>query len=127
MSEASRKPLVVAVDDDADFLEAIRHMLQPAYRVECLSDGADLSGRLEGLDPDLLLLDMHMPGVDGVGACRDVRKAPGLSDLPILFLTASKDDEDFLRGIQVGADAYLTKPIATAELRRRVREALARQ
>lgn len=124
MRNPERKPLVVAVDDDRDFLEAIRQMLTPAFRVECFSGPAGLPEAAEGLEPDLLLLDLHMPDVDGVGLCKRFRAQPRFADLPVLFLTASKADEDFVRGLRVGADGYLNKPIGAAELRRRVKDAL---
>lgn len=120
----TRLPLIVAVDDDLDFLEALRQMLAPTCRVETFSAPEGVPEQVEALAPDLLILDLHMPGTDGVRLCKQCRARPGLAGLPVLFLTASKDDEDFLRTVRVGADGTLNKPIGGAALRRRVREAL---
>jgi CheY-like chemotaxis protein len=122
--KARRKPRVVAVDDDKDFLSAVRKMLEPAYEVTCLSDGHGLPEQVEGLDPDLLLLDLHMPEIDGVEVCRRVRADPRFADLPVVFLTGSKADEDFVATLQAGAWAFLAKPIGAQALRRRIAEAL---
>ena len=124
MRNPERKPLVVAVDDDKDFLEAIRLMLGPAYRVECFSGPAGLPEAAESLDPDLLILDLHMPGVDGIGLCKRFRAQPHFAELPVLFLTASKADEDFVRGLRVGADGYLNKPFRMERLTERMEQLL---
>lgn len=126
MKSGRPKPLVAVVDDDRDFLEAVRQMLSPAFETACFSTGDGLPGDFGDWGPDLLILDLHMPGTDGAGVCRRVRSDHRFKDLPVLFLTASRADEDFVKTLRVGADAYLTKPIGAAALRRKVREALGR-
>jgi DNA-binding response OmpR family regulator len=124
VKRAGAKPLVAVVDDDRDFREAVRLMLTPTYHVEGFSSGEGLPGGFEGVEPDLLLLDIHMPGADGFKVCSRIRADPRFKGLPVLFLTSSRTDEDFMKTLRAGGDAYLTKPIGAAELRRRIREAL---
>jgi putative two-component system response regulator len=116
------KTRVLAVDDDADFLKAIRMMLEPRYRVECLSSGLGLLDQIEALRPDAVILDVHMPDVDGFKLCRSIRSDRRMAGLPVLFLTASREDEDFLKNLDVGADAFVNKPVSQRTLQARLRE-----
>lgn len=124
MRRSKEKPRVVVVDDEKDFRELLRTWLAPRYEVECLSGGQGLTDHLAALEPDILILDVHMPGVDGFTACQRVRKDPRFSFLPIVFLTASKEDVDFIKTMELGANSYLNKPITGRELDFRIREVL---
>jgi CheY-like chemotaxis protein len=122
--DASR-PRILAVDDDPDFLRMLSLMLQPRYDVECLTGGTDLLMQLDVLRPDAVILDVHMPGVDGFSLCRAIRSDPRFAGLPVLFLTASQVDDDFIKNLRVGADAWLNKPVGRQALVNRLRELLA--
>jgi two-component system, cell cycle sensor histidine kinase and response regulator CckA len=121
----SDKPRIVVVDDEKDFRELVRSWLAPRYEVECFSGGEGLADLLAPLEPDLLILDVHMPGADGFTVCRRLRRDPRFTFLPIVFLTASKQDVDFVKTLALGANSFLTKPITGQELNFRVRELLA--
>lgn len=116
MAEISEKPVVVMVDDERDFLDVVRRWAEPDYDFIGLTSGAGLSEELEGLDPSLLVLDVNLPGLDGFELCRRVRAERRFDGLPILFLTGSRDDEDFLRNMEAGGTAFLSKPVARKPL-----------
>lgn len=118
------KPRIVVVDDERDFLQVMRLSLGSKYDVDCFSDGQGLLDHLAALEPDLLILDLYMPGMSGRGLCREVRSDARFAGIPILFLTSSRSDEDFLRSLDAGADMYLTKPISARDLDARIREML---
>jgi two-component system response regulator MprA len=116
---------VLVVDDDA----AIRRMLErtlaaEGYAVECAADGGTALAAVERSVPDLVLLDVAMPDLDGVAVCRRLR-TKGLA-LPILLLTARDAVDERVAGLDAGADDYLVKPFATEELLARVRALLRR-
>jgi two-component system response regulator MprA len=117
---------ILVVDDEA----AVRHALSRAlrlegYEVELAADGAEALRRLEdGAQPDALLLDVLMPGVDGLEVCRRLRRSG--SRLPVLMLTARAEVSDRVSGLDAGADDYLAKPFALQELLARVRALLRR-
>lgn len=120
-----RKPRVVVVDDEQDFLKLVEMWLRPAYEVTCLGAAAGMGRRIAGLAPDLVVLDVHMPDESGFSLCRELRAVPGLADLPVVFLTGSKTDEDFLQHLETGGSRYLTKPIGRKDLQDALDEQLA--
>lgn len=113
----------VLVVDDNDFArEATEGMLYPlGYTVYTASNGPEGLEMLDQVQPDVMLLDVMMPGMDGFEVCRRVRNLFGWRDLPILLLTSLDDRESRIRGLEAGADDFLTKPMDKAELRARVR------
>lgn len=115
MNEHS-KPKVVVIDDEKDFLKLVESWLAPDYDVTCLSPGAGVCDVVRAVEPDLVLLDVHMPDQSGFRICRELRAVPGLKDLPVLFLTGSKTDEDFMLHLESGGSRYLTKPIGRKTL-----------
>lgn len=123
MAKETKRAKVVVVDDEPDYLKLLRSMLAPSYEVECLTGAGDAAAEIAALEPDLVVLDVHMPDKSGFAVCRELRARPECSDLPILFLTGSKTDEDFLQHLETGGSRYLTKPIE----RRVLLEALAEQ
>lgn len=110
------KPCIYIVDDEPDFQTILHAWLSPTYDVVSLKDGDELIGALHVKLPDLVLLDLYLPGADGFELCRRVRSSPGLSKVPVLFLTASHEGRDYHRNIQVGGSGFLTKPIGRQQL-----------
>ena len=114
-------PLVLVADDDADIRELVALRLERAgYRVEKASDGLEAFDRAVELVPDLIVLDVSMPGVDGFETSRRVRGDPRTAHVPVVFLTARTRDEDVLTGYARGGDGYVTKPFEPQELLDRV-------
>jgi two-component system, OmpR family, KDP operon response regulator KdpE len=115
---------VLVVDDEPRFLRMIRFNLEAGgYRVTCAATGEDALGLLEARDPDLVVLDVMLPDIDGFEVCRRARER---SDTPIVMLTAKGADEDKVRGLHLGADDYVTKPFSAQELVARVEAVLRR-
>ena len=115
---------ILAVDDNLELCKLIRTALErDGHRVETRQAGGDLTEALCRW-ADCILLDVMMPGEDGFAVCRRIR---GLTDAPILFLTARTDETSVLEGLGIGADDYLAKPFRVAELRARVAAHLRRQ
>jgi DNA-binding response OmpR family regulator len=115
----------MVVDDDSLLREMLLIALGGRHDVVCLPTGDDLVAIARCYRPDLLILDVNLPGEDGFAVCEQVRAAAGLGPLPILFLTARRDDRTFLRALECGGTACLTKPFEVAALADRV-EALLR-
>lgn len=110
------KPTVYVVDDEPDFLTILHTWLSPAFEVVALKDGDELIGALHVRTPDLVLLDLHLPGTDGFELCSRMRAMKGMAKTPILFLTASHENRDYARNIEVGGSGFLTKPIGRRSL-----------
>jgi two-component system response regulator MprA len=118
---------ILVVDDDAAVRESLGRALRlEGYDVEMASDGSEALERLQGNgdDPDLVVLDVLMPNVDGLEVCRTLRRTG--SRLPVLMLTARDQVADRVAGLDAGADDYVVKPFALAELLARVRALLRR-
>jgi DNA-binding response OmpR family regulator len=112
---------LLIVDDDAQLLDFLQSMLQPwGFQVALLSNPQQIWSSLETVKPDLLMLDIEMPGVNGIDLCQRIRNDPQLGDLPILMISASNDDETIQQVFMAGADDYVSKPIRAAELVARV-------
>ena len=124
--EQGAKPHVVSVDDEVNVLKLIRAVLEPSYRVTTFSDSRQALGGLETLAPDLIICDITMPGLDGYGLHASVRSLPELRGVPFIYLTALDTRKDFREGMRRGADDYLTKPFAAAELQEAVAARLGR-
>ena len=117
MSDAS----VFLVDDDPDLVEIVETFLEArGYRVETAMDGVEALGRLEEVRPDLILLDIMMPRMDGWEVARAIRDHPEMHDVRIVMLTARGEFTDKQEGLRVGADDYIVKPIRLEELADRV-------
>ena len=117
---------VLVVDDERAVRESIRRALElEGYEIELAEDGRQALDRLESdSQPDAVVLDILMPGVDGLEVCRTLRKSG--SSIPVLMLTARTQVEDRVEGLDAGADDYLTKPFALEELLARLRALLRR-
>lgn len=118
---------VLVVDDDLSVADAISRMLnRRGHETIVVHNGGDAIQAAQTQMPDLVVLDVVMPGMDGVEVCRRLRANPTTAQLPIIFLTARIMIEDKIKGFEAGADDYLTKPFAIQELELRVRALLRR-
>jgi signal transduction histidine kinase len=114
--------MVLIVDDDLTARETLIAMLEGEhYDLQIAKDGIQALQLLEELQPDLILLDVMMPGMDGYEVCRRIRSSSELAEVPIILLTALDDHDSRVRGIESGADDFLSKPIDRRELAARVR------
>jgi DNA-binding response OmpR family regulator len=119
-----KKTQIVAADDDPQLLRLIARNLEfEGYEVLTASDGTSALAQIERSSPDLVLLDVMMPRMDGFAVCQRVRE---FSSVPIIIVTARGQDQDKVKGLDLGADDYLTKPFSVEELLARVRAVLRR-
>ena len=117
-------PNILIVDDEPHIIELARLYLErEGYEIEEAANGGDALSKQSTGNPDLIVLDLMLPDIDGYEVCRQVRTR---SDVPILMLTARKEDIDKIVGLELGADDYLTKPFNPRELVARVRAILRR-
>jgi DNA-binding response OmpR family regulator len=127
LTEASVAEKILIVDDDLESLKLIGLMLQRrGYEIVAAQGGAQALARAEAEQPNLIILDVMMPDMDGFEVCRRLRAKPGTAHTPILMFTAKSAVGDKVTGFQAGADDYLTKPIHPAELASRVEAVLLR-
>ncbi len=118
---------ILVVDDDLDSLKLIGLMLQrQGYRITAASSGTQALSKAHSEKPDLIILDVMMPDMDGYEVCRRLRADPDTQDIPIIMFTAKTLVDDKVAGFEAGADDYLTKPTHPAELASRVKAILAR-
>ncbi|WP_422909343.1 response regulator [Pseudomonas sp. MAC6] len=115
------RPLLLLVDDEATNLQVLRHILQDDYRLLFAKDGAKALEMVERERPDLILLDVMMPGMTGYEVCQALKAQAHLQAVPVIFVTALADVEDEARGFAVGAVDYITKPVSPPIVRARVR------
>jgi DNA-binding response OmpR family regulator len=124
---ASRVPRVLVVEDEPNIRELVcLHLKLEGYECEAQGDGQVALGRAEAERFDLLVLDVMLPGLDGLSLCRAVRNGRLNRDVPILMLTARREESDKVVGLESGADDYLTKPFGIRELVARARALLRR-
>jgi two-component system response regulator MprA len=119
---------VLVIDDEENIVEFIRLGLRyEGFQVESASDGEQGITLAQRINPELIILDLMMPGIDGIEVCKRLRDNPTTRDIPILMLTAKDDVRDRIIGLDAGADDYLTKPFDFDELMARIRAILRRQ
>ena len=115
---------ILVVDDEKNIVQLARLYLgREGFRVEEAHDGKEALDKARALNPDLIVLDIMMPEMDGLSVCRELRKT---SNVPVIILTARSDDVDKIVGLEIGADDYLTKPFNPRELVARVKAVLRR-
>jgi two-component system, OmpR family, response regulator len=118
-------PTILIVDDDEEISHLVAEMFrQEGFAVTAIGNGSQLDGALECNTPNIVILDLMLPGEDGISICRRLRARHGA--LPILMLTAKSDPVDRVVGLEIGADDYVTKPFNPRELLARVRAILRR-
>lgn len=127
------KTRILLIEDDENITELVRYNLERSdYEVDCTADGEDGLIRATDETPDIVLLDWMLPNLSGLEICRRLRRNPETANVPIIMLTARSEEPDRIRGLETGADDYVTKPFSPKELiarmqavLRRVRPALA--
>jgi two-component system phosphate regulon response regulator PhoB len=121
------KPLVLLVEDEAALVTLLRYNLErEGFRLADARDGEEALVLAKEERPDLVLLDWMLPLMSGLEVCRQLRRAPETRDVPIIILTARGEEADKVRGLDSGADDYITKPFSPAELVARMRAVLRR-
>ena len=121
------KPRILVIDDDPDIVTLVRYNLEKeGYLISAASSGeAGIEAARRG-EPDLVLLDLMLPGMDGAEVCRLLRQDPKTAAIPIIMLTAKTEETDIVSGLAVGADDYVTKPFSPKVVIARVRAVLRR-
>jgi two-component system alkaline phosphatase synthesis response regulator PhoP len=119
--------LILVIDDEVHILELVKYNLEKeGYRVIAYETGEEGLEAIEKEKPDLVILDLMLPGIDGLEVCRRIRKDASTMRLPVLMLTAKGEEIDKVLGLETGADDYLTKPFGIREMAARVRALLRR-
>lgn len=120
--DPAEKRVILIVDDTPEIIAFVSELLHDQYRVRVATNGKDALHIAFSADPpDLILLDIMMPGMDGYEVCRHLKSDSQASDIPVIFLTAKSETEDEEKGFEVGAVDYITKPVSPPILRARVR------
>jgi len=122
------KKRILVVDDEEDILELVKYNLEKdGYRVTCVATGEQALETIRSEIPDAIVLDLMLPGQDGLDVCRKIKGSQDTSAIPIVMLTAKGEDADIVTGLELGADDYVTKPFSPRVLLARVRAVLRRR
>lgn len=122
------KSTVLIVDDEADLRELVRYNLQKeGYRVATVENGEQAMAEVRAQAPDIVVLDLMLPGLDGLEVCRLMKADSALSAIPILMLTAKGEESDVVVGLEMGADDYVIKPFSPRVLAARIKAVLRRR
>ena len=120
-------PRVLVVEDEPPLAELLRYNLEDeGFETEVARDGREALFALDERRPDLVVLDWMLPELSGLDVCRTVRRKPELRDIPVILLTARAEERDRVRGLDAGADDYISKPFSPRELTARIRAVLRR-
>jgi len=126
-SAGASRPVVLVVEDEAALATMLRYNLEKqGFRVEEAVDGQEALTRISEAVPDIVLLDWMLPVMSGIEVCRQIRRRPATRDLPVIMVTARTEDQDAVRGLNTGADDYITKPFNMDALLARMRALLRR-
>jgi two-component system, OmpR family, alkaline phosphatase synthesis response regulator PhoP len=118
---------ILAVDDEEHIQELIKFNLENSgYKVICCGTGTEAIKIVKSEKPDLVLLDVMLPGIDGYDVCKEIRKDNNTSNIPVIMITAKSEELDKILGLELGADDYITKPFSVRELLARVKAVLRR-
>ncbi|HDP95228.1 MAG TPA: response regulator transcription factor [Candidatus Aminicenantes bacterium] len=123
----NQQPVIAAIEDEPDIQELIRvHLEKAGFTVKSFSAALPFFHYLQEERPDLVLLDLMLPDISGIEICKKIKSNRRWEDIPILMLTAKSEEDDIVRGLDLGADDYMVKPFSTKELTARVRSVLRR-
>ena len=127
MMPGGSKPTVLVVEDEAALATMLRYNLEKqGFKVDEAVDGQEALTRIAESQPDIVLLDWMLPVMSGIEVCRQIRRRPQTRDLPVIMVTARTEDQDAVRGLNTGADDYITKPFSMDALLARMRALLRR-
>jgi DNA-binding response OmpR family regulator len=116
---------VLIVDDEANIVISLEFLMEQAgYEIRIAQNGQEAMEAVENFQPDLILLDVMMPKINGFDVCRRIREDPARKNVKIVMLTAKGREVEVTKGLALGADAYITKPFSTKELMAEVRRML---
>jgi len=119
---------ILVVDDEEDLLELIDYNLtKEGYRVRCVASGEEAIEAAQEMLPDLIVLDLMLPGVVGLDVCKQLKADPKTQHIPVVMLTAKSEEADVVAGLELGADDYVTKPFSPRVLIARIRTVLRRK
>lgn len=117
---------ILLVDDDPYILLSLEFLMKKAgYKVFVARNGTEALDSIQAAQPDIVLLDIMMPDVDGYAICRHIRATPELAGIKVVFLSAKTKEQDIQKGMEAGADRYIKKPFSTKDLVKQVEELLA--
>ena len=122
------KEKILVVDDEEDILELVRYNLtKEGFNVLCASTGEEGLNAAKSKLPDLIILDLMLPGIDGLDVARSLKSEKNTKDIPVIMLTAKGEEADIVTGLELGADDYISKPFSPRILTARVRAVLRRR
>ena len=122
------KETILVVDDEEDILELVRYNLsREGYRVSCATTGEAGLELAQSEHPDLVLLDLMLPGIDGLEVCRLLKSSPASQGIPVVILSAKGEEADVVTGLEVGADDYVVKPFSPRVMLARIKSVLRRR
>jgi len=123
-----QKKSILIIEDEEDILALLHYnLIKAGYNAKCASHGEEALTAIASKMPDLILLDLMLPGIDGMEICRQLRSNEETREIPIIMLTARGEEEDVVRGLELGADDYVTKPFSIKVLLARVQTVLRRK
>jgi len=119
---------ILVVDDEEDIQELVRYNLKrDGFKIVCSGSGEDALNRVESMGFDLILLDLMLPGIDGLEVAKTLKKNSRTEQIPVIMLTAKGEEADIVTGLEIGADDYITKPFSPRVLVARVKAVLRRK
>jgi two-component system phosphate regulon response regulator PhoB len=119
---------ILVVEDEKDILELVKYNLgKEGYKVAGVMSGEEALGSIKDKPPDLVVLDLMLPGIDGLEVCRRLKQSDSSRDIPIIMLTAKGEESDIVTGLELGADDYIIKPFSPRVLLARIRAVLRRR
>jgi two-component system phosphate regulon response regulator PhoB len=125
---ADAKRTVLVVEDEEDILALLHfNLIKAGFKAECATHGEEALAAVVEKKPDLILLDLMLPGINGLEICRRVRADEATQEIPIIMLTACGEEEDVIKGLELGADDYVTKPYSIKVLLARIQSVLRRR
>ena len=122
-----KKQKILIVDDDINVLDLFKSGFEVmGYSVTACESGAQAREMLKNFKPDVILMDVSMPGGDGISLCRNLKLSPETAEIPIIMLTAFSDEKTFHDAMLFGANDFITKPFDISEVKKKIEECLAR-